>query len=275
MGISFFILKPDAVEKGLTEDIVQMIEADGMVVRELRRHRYTKEQAEDHYRDHAGKPYFAPMVEFLASGPCWVGCVEAAGLHTDDVVPKLRTLVGPYADPTRATIRGRFGVGGSFRNLVHSSDSRHAVLREMQVIQDRFRPLVLVEGPPPRVVHVHKAPDAQLYASTSEGQDFHRSPICRSPEFAVGSLVLSKPDLFNAVFQDRDDLLRQFKAAQARTAMALAEDARFVVSVEVRAGVSEAFAAEQDAVVAERFGPDRDADAELAQFGLEASGGAD
>lgn len=142
---TFFIIKPDALVKGHTDDIIAMIEQAGLRVPALFRKRYTKAEAEMHYFEHAGRSYFDGMVEFMTEGPVWVGFaymdVDAAvddvpvvGDVTDDsAVQKLRELVGPYANPSMATIRGKYGVGGTFRNLIHSSDSPEAAAREARV----------------------------------------------------------------------------------------------------------------------------------------------
>ena len=86
---------------------------------------------EEHYAEHAGKPFFEPLVEFMLSGP-----IVAVRLTGDRVIEGFRSLAGT-TDPTTAapgTIRGDLGRDWGLKvqqNLVHGSDSEESAAREL------------------------------------------------------------------------------------------------------------------------------------------------
>ncbi|GIG26253.1 nucleoside-diphosphate kinase [Cellulomonas denverensis] len=128
---TLILVKPDAVRRGLTGEVLRRIEAKGytLVAAELR-------TADDdllaaHYAEHQGKPFFGALVEFMKSGP--VLAVVAEGQR---VIEGFRSLAGS-TEPTAAapgTIRGDLGRDwGSavVQNLVHGSDSPESAAREI------------------------------------------------------------------------------------------------------------------------------------------------
>ncbi|MER5516155.1 nucleoside-diphosphate kinase [Streptomyces sp. NPDC002763] len=124
------LLKPDAVRRGLTGEIIGRIErkADWRITAlELRSlERATLEQ---HYAEHVGKPFYEPLVEFMASGPVVVLIAEG-----ERVIEGIRALAGP-TDPIAAapgSIRGDFGVIVR-ENLIHASDSEESAEREIKI----------------------------------------------------------------------------------------------------------------------------------------------
>jgi nucleoside-diphosphate kinase len=124
------ICKPDAVERGLTGEVIGRIERKGLrlVAAELRT--LTKEVAELHYAEHQGKPFFDDLVVFITRSPVMVLVVEGP----DGIYKVVRTMMGP-TDPAEAppgTIRGDLAVKMS-ENVIHGSDSPESALREIGI----------------------------------------------------------------------------------------------------------------------------------------------
>ena len=121
------IVKPDAVRRGLTGEILARLERKGLRVAEMRSMRIERDLAERHYGEHRDKPFFADLVDFITSGD-----VVVARVVGEQAVTVVRTLMGP-TDPASAppgTIRGDFGVLIQ-ENLVHGSDSPESAEREL------------------------------------------------------------------------------------------------------------------------------------------------
>ena len=121
------IVKPDAVQKGNIGNIVAHLERDGFVVRAGRLARLSKAEAEGFYEVHRGRPFYAELVEFMTSGPCF-----PMALERDDAVKAFRTAIGA-TDPAEAapgTIRKLFAESKG-RNAVHGSDSDENAAREI------------------------------------------------------------------------------------------------------------------------------------------------
>ncbi|MGH2692650.1 MAG: nucleoside-diphosphate kinase [Actinomycetota bacterium] len=127
------IVKPDAVRRGLTGEIIGRIERKGLRIAEMRSLRIERDLAERHYDEHRDKPFFGELVEFITSGDVLVARVVG-----EQAVPVVRTLMGP-TDPASAppgTIRGDFGVLIT-ENLVHGSDSPESAKRELDLFFDQ------------------------------------------------------------------------------------------------------------------------------------------
>lgn len=123
------IVKPDAVRRGLTGEIIARIERKGLRVEEMRTMRIERDLAEQHYGEHSDKPFFGDLVGFITSGD-----VVVARVVGEQAVSVVRTLMGP-TDPASAppgTIRGDFGVLIQ-ENLVHGSDSPESAKRELDL----------------------------------------------------------------------------------------------------------------------------------------------
>jgi nucleoside-diphosphate kinase len=125
------LVKPDGVERGLTGEILRRIEAKGYQVADLKMLTPSRDLLVAHYAEHEGKPFFEPLVEFMASGP-----VVAIRLRGQRVIEGFRSLAGT-TDPTTAapgTIRGDLGRdwGAAVqRNVVHGSDAPESAVREL------------------------------------------------------------------------------------------------------------------------------------------------
>ncbi len=121
------IVKPDAVERGLTGDILKRIEAAGLSVRALRKLQLTRAQAEVFYDVHKARPFYGSLCEYMTSGP-----VVIAVLQGERAIARWRELMGA-TDPAKAapgTIRKDFGVDVE-KNAVHGSDAPETAVREV------------------------------------------------------------------------------------------------------------------------------------------------
>ena len=124
------ICKPDAVERGLSGEIIRRIEAKGLqlVAAELRM--IDAETAGKHYAEHTEKPFFGDLVAFITRSPALLMVVEGP----EDTYKVVRTLMGA-TNPREAapgTIRGDLAVELT-ENLVHGSDSPESAAREIQI----------------------------------------------------------------------------------------------------------------------------------------------
>jgi nucleoside-diphosphate kinase len=121
------LIKPDAMERGLAGDILARFERRGLGVREAKLVRVDRDLAERHYAEHAEKPFFGELVEFITSGPTLALVLEGEG-----AIAVVRTTMGA-TDPANAgpgTIRGDFALSMP-DNLVHGSDSPESAAREI------------------------------------------------------------------------------------------------------------------------------------------------
>ncbi|WP_129783597.1 nucleoside-diphosphate kinase [Promicromonospora panici] len=125
------LVKPDGVRRGLSGEILRRIETKGYTLRAVELKNATTELLAAHYAEHEGKPFYAPLVEFMMSGPVLAVVAEGEG-----VIPGFRSLAGA-TNPTDAapgTIRGDLGRNWGTKvqqNLVHGSDSAESAAREI------------------------------------------------------------------------------------------------------------------------------------------------
>ena len=121
------IIKPDAVSKNLIGAILQRFESANFTIVAAKMLQLTKEQAEAFYAEHEGREFYAPLVEFMTSGPIMVQVLEG-----EDIIPNYRELIGK-TDPAQAapgTIRADFAETTRY-NAVHGSDSPESASREI------------------------------------------------------------------------------------------------------------------------------------------------
>lgn len=130
---SLVLVKPDGVERGLIGEILRRIESKAYRIVAVDFVTPQRSILERHYEEHAGKPFFEPLVTFMGSGPVFAVVIEG-----DRVVEGFRALAGA-TDPTVATpgtIRGDHGRQWDapvLRNLVHGSDSPESAAREIAI----------------------------------------------------------------------------------------------------------------------------------------------
>jgi nucleoside-diphosphate kinase len=112
-------VKPDAVQRGLTGEVIKRFEQRGLKLIGMKFIHMTKELAQKHYAVHEGKPFFEGLVDYITSAPVVVIALEGTG-----AIAAARKTIGATR-PTEAeagTIRGDYGLEIG-RNLVHGSDS--------------------------------------------------------------------------------------------------------------------------------------------------------
>ena len=126
---TFVMCKPDAVERGLVGEIVARLERKGLTLVAAELQHVDRPKAEEHYAEHAEKPFFGELVEFLTRSPVFAMVVDGPADNTFSLV---RKLVGATKvdDAEPGTIRGDFATITS-ENLVHASDGHDSATREI------------------------------------------------------------------------------------------------------------------------------------------------
>ena len=126
MERTLILVKPDAFAANLTGEILARFERKGLRPAALKMMVADRELAEAHYAEHADKPFFGELVDFITSGP-----LVAMVLEGPRAVAAARQVIGA-TDPVEAapgSIRGDFALEVS-SNMVHGSDSDESAARE-------------------------------------------------------------------------------------------------------------------------------------------------
>ena len=113
------IIKPDAVERNLAEEIKNEFKKNGFEIKNEKKIQLAKSDAEQFYKVHETKPFYKDLCEYLSSGPVVVMILEK-----DNAIAANRELMGA-TDPKKAnegTIRKKYGISID-KNSVHGSDS--------------------------------------------------------------------------------------------------------------------------------------------------------
>ena len=123
------LIKPDAVQRKLAGEILARFEARGLEIREARLVQVDRELAEQHYAEHAEKPFFGELVAFITSSPTLALVLEGEG-----AIAAVRSTMGSTnpADSTPGSIRGDLALSMP-DNLVHGSDSPKSARREIKL----------------------------------------------------------------------------------------------------------------------------------------------
>jgi nucleoside-diphosphate kinase len=130
---TFSMIKPDAVERGLTGQIIARLEANGLKVVAMRMIKVDNKRAKKLYEVHKGKPFYDDLIEYAMSGP-----VVTMILEGEDAVRRLRQVIGA-TDPSKAepgTIRRDFGIT-VLKNVIHAADSPDNAEREMRIFFEK------------------------------------------------------------------------------------------------------------------------------------------
>ena len=123
------LIKPDAMARQLAGEILARFERRGLALRAAKLLTVDRPLAEQHYAEHAEKPFFAELVEFITSGPTLVLVLEGEG-----AIPVERKTMGATnpAEACPGSIRGQFALSMP-DNLVHGSDSPESAQRELEL----------------------------------------------------------------------------------------------------------------------------------------------
>ncbi|MGH3927200.1 MAG: nucleoside-diphosphate kinase [Pseudonocardiaceae bacterium] len=127
---TLILVKPDGVSRGLVGEVIARIERKGLRLAALELRTVPRVVAEQHYAEHAEKPFFGELLEFIMSGP-----VVAAVAEGERAVAAFRQLAGgtdPVDKAVPGTIRGDFALETQ-ANLVHGSDSVDSAKREIML----------------------------------------------------------------------------------------------------------------------------------------------
>jgi nucleoside-diphosphate kinase len=121
------LIKPDAVQRALAGEILSRLERRGLTIVEAKLLTVDRGLAEEHYAEHAEKPFFGELVEFITSAPTLALVIEGEG-----AIAVVRTTMGATnpADSAPGTIRGDLALSMP-DNLVHGSDSPESAQREI------------------------------------------------------------------------------------------------------------------------------------------------
>src|SRR5205085_5961114 len=116
---TFSIIKPDAVAKNATGDILGMIQHAGFNILGMKMLWITKAQAEGFYAVHATRPFFESLTTFMSSGP-----IVVLALEKENAIADLRKLMGATnpANAEAGTVRKKWA-DSIERNAIHGSDA--------------------------------------------------------------------------------------------------------------------------------------------------------
>ncbi|MBI1979301.1 MAG: nucleoside-diphosphate kinase [Elusimicrobia bacterium] len=124
------LIKPDGIEKNLVGTVLNRFEKEGFHLIGLKLVPPSRPLLESFYAEHAGKPFYPGLLEFMLSG-----CFIASVWEGEDVVGKVRKIVGATnsKEAEENTLRKLYGTDNR-RNLVHASDSPNSSAREIAVL---------------------------------------------------------------------------------------------------------------------------------------------
>jgi len=124
------IIKPDATERNIIGEIINMIESREFKITRLSSMILTESKAKEFYNIHSSKPFYNTLVEYMTSG-----MIVAIELEKDNAVKDFRELIGDTNpnDAKDGTIRKKFAINQS-NNSIHGSDSKENAIKEINLI---------------------------------------------------------------------------------------------------------------------------------------------
>ena len=127
------IIKPDAVERNLIDQIKSIFEKNNLKINESKKIHISKDEAAEFYKVHQSKPFYSDLCEYLSSGPIVVMILEG-----ENAILANRKIMGATnpkdADPE--TIRKIYGISID-KNSVHGSDSLENAKKEIEFFFDK------------------------------------------------------------------------------------------------------------------------------------------
>lgn len=129
MERTLVLVKPDGVQRGLIGEVLSRLERRGLKVVGAKMLWMGRPLAEEHYRDHRGKDFFEPLVEFIIRSP-----IVALGVEGPGAIALVRKMMGAL-NPLEAepgSIRGDLTPSKQM-NIVHGSDSPESAARELSL----------------------------------------------------------------------------------------------------------------------------------------------
>ena len=124
------IIKPDATRRGFCGEIMRRFESQGLKIVAMKMVMFSRQLAEQFYAEHANRPFYASLINYMTSGP-----VVVMVLQGENAIKKNREIMGD-TDPAKAakgTIRADFAESKE-ANSVHGSDSAESARREMDLL---------------------------------------------------------------------------------------------------------------------------------------------
>ena len=140
MEHTLIILKPDAIEKDVVDDVLDIIRNAGLTVAHRREPLMLSEDAlTTHYAEHADKDFYDALIQYVTSGPAIPAIVSG-----HNAIKRVRELVGNTipADADPDTIRGQFSddsrasaeaEGRAVYNIIHASANADEAKNEMKI----------------------------------------------------------------------------------------------------------------------------------------------
>ena len=121
------LVKPDGVRRGLVGEIISRLERKGLTLLAVELRTLDRATAEAHYAEHAARPFFGELVDFITGGPLVALAVE--GPHAVAGVRRMMGVTNPV-EATPGSLRGDYALEIG-QNLVHGSDSVESSTREV------------------------------------------------------------------------------------------------------------------------------------------------
>lgn len=135
MEKTLVLIKPDAVERKLTGEIISIYEKKGLHIAALKILKPTDDIAQDHYAEHKDKVFFAELLQFITRGEVCAIIIE--GEKAVETVRKINGATDPL-NADAGSIRGRYALSKS-ENCVHASDSIESAAREIRIWFPEFK----------------------------------------------------------------------------------------------------------------------------------------